>query len=164
MGWSIFKRNPIHVHEWKTVAYDVGYSFTDENKRKRTFNVRYEKCSCGERRFKVDKKPDPYHEVDDHSSLAKSRERWVHGNYLQLTDDSEVFDADYQNTQPPGASSCGIWRYKPVTDVDVALTQLKSVPEFQKLRKHQMVDDAFKQLETVVAMHENIEAKDDEDE
>ena len=51
-----------------------------------------------------------------------------------------------------------IWEYKPITDVGLALRNLNAMPQFRELRnKHQMIDDAWGELETVVKLHEDID-------
>jgi hypothetical protein len=93
--------------------------------------------------------------AERHTGVEKVYNRWIEQNTITVSVIGEVYHKDYHLTKvDPGKWQT--YEYKRVTGVDQLLALLKADSEFQELLKHQMVADAFGELETVVRMHENV--------
>jgi hypothetical protein len=91
-----------------------------------------------------------------HKTLNKAKHLWVEVGDLQISDDAEVYDEGYRMISHP-QQQVRVWRYKPVTEIDKILNMLRNTDEWKNLSKHQMVDDALGELETVIKLHENVD-------
>lgn len=138
-------------HDLRTVAFDSSFhTIYSDTKNKRNYHVKWFKCKhCGERSFDRGG-------AERHSGIEQVRNRWLEQDRITLTSEGEVYDENYQIVNNPGPNQWAEYRLNPVTDVDRLLRMLADSPEFQELLKHQMVADAFGELETVVRMHENV--------
>ena len=147
--------NWFHKHKFHVVAYDHGYhtSYTDTD-TKTYHHATFSKCDCGARKFDIEKSTG-YSGTNTHGGLMRAKHAWLEKNELRITDKSDVYDDNY--TLIDSSRSMYIYAYQPVTGVEKILNLLKNNDEFGELRKHQMIDDAFVQLETVIKMHENLE-------
>lgn len=139
-------------HEYNVVAFDSSFytQYTD-TEQKRQHHLRWLRCKhCGQRHMETDG-------ATRHRGVEQAKNRWVEQNIVWLTAEGEVYDPDYECVTPPTASTMGTFKFKPITGTQRLLNQLRDDPEFRKLCHHQMVADAFGELETVVKMHENID-------
>lgn len=150
--------NLFHRHHWQVVAFDPGYCtrLTDRDNEQIYHQVTFQKCRCGQRRMVIEKDGSGIGSADRHKTLNKAKHLWVETGRLQITDEADVYDPDYVMTSP-AKHSVRYWDYKPVTEVDKIIRMLKASDEFKELCKHQMVEDAFGELETVIKMLENID-------
>ena len=146
-----------HRHHISVVAFDPGYhtKFTDTDDIL-THHLEFQKCAaCGENRCVVINDGFPaYHKASakKHSSIALAVHLWKEKNELQLSKEATVFCDDYE-TNTPLPKDVRIWKYKPLTGIDKILKTLANDKEFSELAsKHQMVDDAFGQLEVAVKL------------
>lgn len=149
-------KNPFHRHVWRTVAIDTGYTtITSETTNKRPHYVDFLKCKCGVRKFVItnDSKYSP--STDHHSGLKKAKVEWEEYNVLSLTNTSSViYDNDYSVVLP--GAEISKWKYKPVTQLDTMLKMIANNNEFKKLSTNKMVEDAFEQFVTTIALHKNL--------
>jgi hypothetical protein len=139
-------------HDWRTVAFDASFhtQYSDVNTKK-LHHIRWLKCKhCDERSF--DRST-----AKEHRGVEQVRNRWLEQNRIAITQEGEVYDDDYQLASPSTAKNFAEFHYQPITEVDKILRMLADNAEFQELCKHQMVADAFGELETVVKLHENLD-------
>lgn len=162
MSKTLFKIWPFsRIRNWQTVAFDTGFAVSDGDGGRLNFHLQFDKCfNTGKRRVVCLKKPAAWIKLENHDSASNISKRWEHSGELYLTTDAAVFDNNYKRVMT--SSHFEKWEYHPIGDMEQAIKHLKNHPEMRELCKHQMVEDAFKQLETVIAMHENIDAKSEE--
>lgn len=159
MGWFSNKPKPCKHKNSRTVAYDPGYSttVTDRDNEKINHHVEFVECAeCGGNRCIAVKGAEILRSMAErHSSIINAKHKWIENRQLQLTDDANIYAEGYI-TDSPSNWKVKIYKYEPVTEIDKIINLLKQSNEFTQLRKHQMVEDAFGELVTVVKMHENL--------
>lgn len=137
-------------HDYKTVAYDCGFktNFTDTSEVIK-HHLFWKKCSkCGDRTFEHDSKK--------HAGVTQVKLRWIECNKIVGTTELDVYDPDY--SQKLKNQNWMSYEYKPMSGIECLMNHLKTDQEFRELyNKHQMVQDAYDELETVIKMHENID-------
>jgi hypothetical protein len=149
MGW--FTRVAPHSHKYNVVAFDRGYYTSYHDSSERTYHhLTFSKCECGHRKVDVtSSRP-------DHGPITHATHAWVEQKILWLTDKSDVYDDNYQQTKV--GTHLGKWEYNLITGVQKIVNILRNDQEFKKMvDDHSMVNDAFEQLEVVIKLHENID-------
>jgi len=152
-------RNPFKRRQWFVIAFDPGFYTTleYENDRKVSHDITFQESNFGERRMTYGDNGLRLSMAKSHSSITKAKHKWEQQGVIQLTVSGEVYSDDYVNIIAPQKDRTGTWKHKPITEVGLLMKQLADSPEFQEIRKHQMVADAYGELEAVIAMHENID-------
>lgn len=149
-----------HKHIFHVVAFDYGYYTThvqtDTDDIDIYHHITFQKCSCGKRQFEYLKGG---REAMGHRGITKARLLWEEKGKLQLTKLADVYDDNYSCTKQ--YSDSGIWEYQPITEIGKIMNMMRDNEEFQELcTDHQMVEDAWGELETVIKLHENIDTSD----
>ena len=152
MSW-FSKRPPRHTHEWSVAAFDPGYTTTNGGENSQKHHLQFETCDCGERRLTgASHSPASYH-----TGIIKAKHRWKETNKLLLSDEADIYNNDYQCTQPPTGSKLGTYEYLPQTGIQKIISVLKSDVEFVELHNnHTLVAEAFAEFQTVVKLHEGL--------
>ena len=148
MGW--FTQIIPHSHTYNVVAFDHGYHTTYGDCDEKTYHhITFSKCDCGHRKVTVT--PDR----TQHGPITRARHAWIEQETLRITSKADVYDDNYQQTDVQ--THINTWEYKPITGVQKIVNSLRDDQEFKQLQSHQLVADAFAQLETVIKLHENID-------
>ena len=120
--FKLFKRNPIHQHDWELVAVNDKYhtTYTDTGEIK-YWQVRFYRCDCGERKVSDDYTV----RYSKHSGLDEAKKNWIDSgvvptksyhpsentNYVKI-DDIERKELDpvleYQKTLDELVKSLGV--------------------------------------------------------
>ena len=131
--FKLFKRNPIHQHEWELVAvndkYHTTYADTGEIKY---WSMRFYKCSCGERKYSDDRTSS----YITHAGMEKCKKNWI---------DTGVVPKDSYH---PKTNS----RYIQIDDIECE--KLDPVLEYQKT-----LDELVKSLGVVINRDFDLEAR-----
>jgi hypothetical protein len=148
-----------HKHKWQVVAFDTGYcsTYADRPDLGKVYHqVSFQQCRCGERRMVIELDGSGQGSASRHKALNQAKHLWAVVGELQLSNEADVYDPDYQMISNP-QQDVRVWRYKPVTEIDKILNMLRNTEEWKNLSKHQMVDDALGELETAIKLHEGID-------
>ena len=139
-------------HKWRVIAYDPAFNSTYGDEKNRVYHhVKYLKCKlCDERQF------EDGGAGETHKGVNSVKHRWLEQNILMMSaSDGEVYDPDYLPVNT--GSNWVTFEFQKLTGVQKILKILKEDQEFKKLAEHQMVADAFGELEAVIKMHEGID-------
>lgn len=162
MSW--FKPKIVHKHDWKTVAFDVGYTtkFSDEGTPRR-HHISFQECNCGKRQTTSDDSGYTLSAGERHTALSKARKLWEHAGKLKLSDEADLYDDEFEMTSDP-TRSLRLWERNPIKDdVDAQMRVLKKLPSFVEMCKHSGIEEAFGKLEVQIELHRNIEPADESD-
>lgn len=131
--FKLFKRNPIHSHDWELVAVNDKFHTTyKDSGETKYWSMRFYKCSCGERKY-TDDRTSSY---QTHTGMDKCKKNWI---------DSGVVPKDSYH---PKTSS----NYVQIDDIE--REKLDPVLEYQKT-----LDDLVKSLGVVINRDFDLEAR-----
>jgi hypothetical protein len=120
--FKLFKKNPIHSHDWELVAVNDEYhtTYSDVNKTQ-YWQMRFYKCSCGSRKYS-DSRTSSF---QTHEGMEKAKQNWIdagvvlqksyhpseHKNYVKIDDiEREKLDPvlEYQKTLEDMVKALGV--------------------------------------------------------
>lgn len=79
--FKIFKRNPIHLHDWELVAVNDKYHTTyTDTKETKYWQMRFYKCNCGQRKCSDNRTS----EYVRHEGMDKAKKNWVDAGVVPI--------------------------------------------------------------------------------